>query len=442
MEPQIRYTKTPDGVNIAYWTLGQGPVLLFMFPLPSHLQLEWQIPLYRRAYERLAARHTLVRYDVRGSGLSQHGIEWSLGGLVCDIEAVLDRLSAERCSIVALGIAGPPALSFAELHPGRIERLVLWEAYASYTDLGAQVEALTELMSRDFEMYVQAIASVAVGWEQNEDARAYAAATRAASTQEEAIGFLRTIRSFDTTPMLSGVSCPTLVVHHRDAALIPMSAMHRVAAEISDGRLVILEGSTVNEGLADEGIDIIEQFLFEGTDAPPAAGARLSSGIAIILFTDIADSTALTERMGDTAFRDASRALDEGLRAAISNAGGTAIDGKLLGDGVLATFPSAAQAIDAARRCHALSAASELRLRLGIHAGDIIREQDNVFGGAVNIASRICAFSAPGQILVSDVVRGMARSSAGVAFEDLGEQEMKGVGEPVRLYEVRWREVE
>jgi len=143
--------------------------------------------------------------------------------------------------------------------------------------------------------------------------------------------------------------------------------------------------------------------------------------------------------MGDAAFRAASRALDAGLRAAIRDAGGAAVEGKLLGDGVLATFPSAAQAIDGARRCLALSAALELGLHIGLHAGDVIREDNNVYGGAVNIASRICELSAPGEVLVSDVVRGMARSSAGVEFEDRGEQEMKGVGEPVRLYEVRWR---
>jgi class 3 adenylate cyclase len=107
---------------------------------------------------------------------------------------------------------------------------------------------------------------------------------------------------------------------------------------------------------------------------------------------------------------------------------------------VLATFTSAAQAIDGARRCLALSAASKLGLHVGLHAGDVIREENNVFGGAVNIASRICGLSAPGEILVSDVVRGMARSSAGVEFDDRGEQEMKGVGEPVRVYAVRWRE--
>jgi class 3 adenylate cyclase len=158
---------------------------------------------------------------------------------------------------------------------------------------------------------------------------------------------------------------------------------------------------------------------------------------AVILFTDIADSTALTERLGDARFRDASRTLDAGVRKAIAECGGAAIDGRVLGDGVLATFTSAAQAIEAARRCHALSAASELGLHIGVHAGDVLREENNVYGGAVNLASRICDLSAPGELLVSDVVRGMARSSAAVTFEDRGDHELKGIAEPVRIFAVR-----
>jgi adenylate cyclase len=103
----------------------------------------------------------------------------------------------------------------------------------------------------------------------------------------------------------------------------------------------------------------------------------------------------------------------------------------------MGTFASARAAIAAAVRCSALSAASELGLHIGLHAGDVIREDDNVYGGTVNIASRICGLSAPGEILVSDVVRGMARSSAGVQFEDRGEHALKGVADPQRVYAVR-----
>jgi class 3 adenylate cyclase len=184
--------------------------------------------------------------------------------------------------------------------------------------------------------------------------------------------------------------------------------------------------------------DALTPFFTQGTDVAPAprAAAGAPSTSAVILFIDIADSTALTERMGDATFRAASRALDERLRAAIRAAGGIPVEGKVMGDGVMATFVSAREAIGAALQCEAISADSELQLHLGIHAGDVIRERDNVYGGTVNIASRICALCAPGEVLVSDVVRGMARSSAGVTFIDRGEQEMKGVGEPVRVYAV------
>ncbi len=104
---------------------------------------------------------------------------------------------------------------------------------------------------------------------------------------------------------------------------------------------------------------------------------------------------------------------------------------------MLATFPAAAQAIAAALACAAAGDQQSLPLHLGLHAVDVIREDNNVFGGAVNIAARISAHSAPGEVLVSDVVRALGRTSAGVTFEDRGEQNMKGVADPVRVYAVR-----
>ena len=153
--------------------------------------------------------------------------------------------------------------------------------------------------------------------------------------------------------------------------------------------------------------------------------------------TDIADSTALTERLGDTAFRAKARDLDAALRNTIRDHAGTPIEGKLLGDGVLAVFTSARQAIEAALACAEAGAEASLPLHLGLHAGDVIREENNVYGGAVNIASRISGLSAPGEVLVSDTVRSLARTSSGVSFEDRGEQALKGVGEPVRVWAIR-----
>lgn len=164
------------------------------------------------------------------------------------------------------------------------------------------------------------------------------------------------------------------------------------------------------------------------------------SGTAVILFTDIVDSTGLTERLGDASFRQKARRLDEAIRKAIRQSGGTAVEGKTLGDGVLAVFGSAREAIACARSCHDAAAEMSLALHAGIHAGDVIREDDNVFGGAVNIAARVAAASASGETLVSDTVRSLARTSAGVSFEDRGAQAMKGIEEPVRVFAVRWQE--
>jgi class 3 adenylate cyclase len=177
---------------------------------------------------------------------------------------------------------------------------------------------------------------------------------------------------------------------------------------------------------------VIRRFL-DGNDPQEVVPAST----AIILFADIADSTALTESLGDAAFRERARILDEALRAAITQAGGTAIDGKLLGDGVLALFGAAREAIACAAACHTAADAVGLSLHAGINAGDVIREEGNVYGGAVNIAARVASEAAPGETLVSGTVRDLGRTSAGVVFEDRGERNLKGVGEPVRLFAVR-----
>jgi class 3 adenylate cyclase len=115
---------------------------------------------------------------------------------------------------------------------------------------------------------------------------------------------------------------------------------------------------------------------------------------------------------------------------------GTPIEGKLLGDGVLAVFTSAREAIQTAVCCAAAGASAGMPLHVGLHAGDVIREDGNVYGGAVNIAARIAGLSPPGEVLVSETVRSLARTSAGVHFDDRGEQALKGVGEAVRVWAV------
>jgi class 3 adenylate cyclase len=237
------------------------------------------------------------------------------------------------------------------------------------------------------------------------------------------------------------ITSPTLILDSAFSAAVPRSHAQRLASEIPNAQLLHLdpEAPFANE----QGTRAVEEFLSDGqpTQAPVPAGPKVdaSSGTAIILFADIVDSTALTEHLGDAAFRAKARELDAALRAIIREHSGAAIDGKLLGDGVLATFASAAKAIEAALACGRAGDEMGLPLHLGLHAGDVIREEGNVFGGAVNIAARISGLSAPGELLVSDTVRSLARTSTGVSFEDRGEQPLKGVGEAVRVFAVNWQ---
>jgi class 3 adenylate cyclase len=236
--------------------------------------------------------------------------------------------------------------------------------------------------------------------------------------------------SYDVTALLTQLAAPTLVVQSKSSRFFPVAVGQRIAATIPGARLTLVD-DVIMGSLA----ELVKEFVF-GTERPAGGAPAVPSGTAVILFVDIADSTALTERLGDAAFRAKARELDGALRGVIRDHAGTPIEGKLLGDGVLAVFTSARQAIEAALACAQAGAEASLPLHLGLHAGDVIREENNVYGGAVNIASRISGLSAPGEVLVSETVRSLARTSAGMRFEDRGEQTLKGVGEAVRVWAV------
>src|SRR6266508_935822 len=114
MEPRIQYAKTSDGVNIAYWTMGEGMSFVAMPLRPSsHIQGEWRLPQYRATYEAWAQNRQLIRYDGRGSGLSDRDVtRFSLDTDILDLEAVVDRLGLDRFVLSAVGVVGCSAISY------------------------------------------------------------------------------------------------------------------------------------------------------------------------------------------------------------------------------------------------------------------------------------------------------------------------------------------
>jgi class 3 adenylate cyclase len=379
-------------------------------------------------------------WDLRGVGLSGSAPEAGFDDWLADMDAVTDGAGAERFDLVGVRTQCHLAIAYAARQPDRVNRMVLYRPSPPGVSLRRSQPAwLFALVSENWHDFVDILALREYGWDSADVAQRWADRIRAHFTSNQFLHYMDMAESIDATSDAGSIRTPTLVIDDRTAPdrvagrEVPIQQFARqVAAAIPGAQLAIIKPG---DALAAQ---VVERFLSGRSGvAETRLEAATPSSTAIILFADIVASTALTEQLGDAAFRAKARDLDTSLRAIIAEAGGATIDAKTLGDGVLATFPAASQAIDAALRCGAAGETQGLPLHLGLHAGDVIREQNNVFGGAVNIASRISALSAPGEVLVSDTVRSLARTSAGVTFEDRGEHALKGVADPQRVYAVR-----
>jgi class 3 adenylate cyclase/pimeloyl-ACP methyl ester carboxylesterase len=441
--PEIQYCTTTDGVSIAYYVMGEGPPLVLASSVNwSHLRIQ-TIPEYHRSGHGLGRSNRIVRYDSRGSGLSDRStFDYSIAARVADLEGVVDHLGLERFDLLGYHHGGPGSVAYAVEHPDRIAHLVLTRTFLSGAEFirwGANFESRrATVMEHDWDRYTLLVANNNIGFTDSDLARRLAAVYREAMTPEGVRALWRAMETIDVRPLLQRVKAPTLALHVSGGPMSMVRAewMREIASKVPGARLVETRyDPSAPFGWSDATSRIVEDFLGVGEEATHAQ-RDLPSGMTAILFTDIADSTGLTERLGDAAFRAKARELDGALRGVIREHSGTAIEGKLLGDGVLAVFTSARQAIEAALACAGSGNDADLPLHLGLHAGDVIREDNNVYGGAVNIASRISGLSAAGEVLVSETVRSLARTSADVRFEDRGEQSLRGVGEPVRVWAV------
>ncbi|MEX0749639.1 MAG: adenylate/guanylate cyclase domain-containing protein [Dehalococcoidia bacterium] len=439
MQREIRYCTSADGTRIAYSTYGERPgtplVEFGAWYVTNGMCI--RMASMRPWYEEFAKRWSLVTFDHRGTGDSQREVEdVALGAHVADLEAVIAATGIDRFHLMGHGHGGAVAVTYASQHPERIERLTLSYIPPRATGIlaGPARDAFLQLVETDWPLAIRTFVD-STSWKYATfDVRrdAYRELSQTLSPRAMA-QYLRFASDHDISSALPGIQAPTLVMQ-ASAPRRVADGSRETASLIPNARFVQVREAN-DEAEVNAQIRLIVDFLGQPAVAAPDTGA--TDGMAVILFADIADSTALTERMGDERFRTAARALEAPVREAIARANGTVLDGKLLGDGVLAVFTSARQAIEAALQCARISDGGELRLHLGIHAGDVIREPGNVYGGAVNIASRISDASQPGEILVSATVRDLARTSAGVAFEDRGEHSLKGIADPVRVFAVQ-----
>jgi class 3 adenylate cyclase len=445
MEPRIQYAQTSDGVSIAFWTLGEGPPLVYMPTIPvSHLELEWQNPEFRGWYERLATTRQLVRYDGRGTGLSDRDVSgYSIDAHILDLEAVVDRLALERFALFAVLHTGPVAVDYAARHSDRLSHLLLWCAYARGADYSGlpEVQILRQFIGVNWETYTEAMADVVLGRPRGDEGRWFAAYVRESVGPEAARAALAATNEVDVAALLPEVKPATLVLHRRQFRMADIGLARELASKIPDARLAVLEGTSVAPYMDDteRAAKTIDEFLGEGEEAAevPEAGA-----FRTVLFTDVEGSTALTQRLGDARARELLRQHERIVREALKAHGGSEV--KTLGDGFMTSFSSATRALECAiamQRAfaeHNQSAPEPIRVRVGLNAGEPIAEEDDLYGTAVNLAARIAAKAKGGEILASDVVRGLV-AGKDFPFADRGRRKLRGFEEPVRLFEVKWQ---
>lgn len=192
---------------------------------------------------------------------------------------------------------------------------------------------------------------------------------------------------------------------------------------------------------------VVEEFLGNIAETPAAIDPSttvLQSGLRTILFTDMESSTAITQRLGDAGAMEIIRRHDTVIRDALKAHSGREV--KHTGDGIMASFGSATGALNCAIAVQRAFAArneqnpdTPIRVRIGLTAGEPVLENQDLFGASVQLAGRICDCAKPSEILVANVLRELCIGK-GFLFADSGEVELRGFEDPVRLYEVRWRE--
>ncbi|MCH7998003.1 MAG: adenylate/guanylate cyclase domain-containing protein [Chloroflexi bacterium] len=447
MEPRIQYAKTKDGVSIAYATSGQGPPLVVCPTGWLQFSLYRQVPSFNALMERLGTGRLLVEYDARGTGLSERNVkDFSLEARLQDLEAVVQAARIGRFALFATLLNGVVAIAYAARHQRQVSQLILYGTFSRGAEVmpSKRLNPLIELCRSNWELASQVFSDMSLREQQPDVALQQSEFLRASCSGEVAAEMLAQGVEIDVGDLLPLIKAPTLVIHRRGDAIVPSALGQKLAAGIPNARFVPLEGTihAPHLGDTDAVVGAIDEFLGEGEEA--AAGAKLASDhIHTILFTDVEGSTALTQRLGDSRARELLREHEGIVREALKAHGGSEV--KTMGDGFMASFSSATKALEctiAMQRAfaeHNKTAEEPIRVRIGLNAGEPIAEDKDLFGTAVNLAARICAHAEAGQILAPVVVRELTAGKQ-FLFADLGETALRGFEDPVRLYELRWRQ--
>ena len=437
MTAPIRYARSGD-VNIAYQVTGDGPFDLVLVPgFFSHLEIDWEHPVHARFLERLGSFARLIRFDKRGTGLSDRGVGLpDLETRMDDVRAVMDAVGSEQAALFGYSEGGPMSILFAATYPERTRALVLYGTYSK------------RLRSEDYswaptwEDRLAVSRELEESWGENVDLstmipNADAAESawfhrrgRASLSPAGARDLILMNAKMDVRDALPAVQCPTLVLHRTGDLDSQVDEGRYVAERIPGARFVELPGD-VHVPWVDMHpmLDEVEEFL-TGTRPTPISNRIL----ATILFTDIVGSTDRLAALGDAAWASLLERHHATVRRELSLFGGVEVD--TAGDGFLALFDGPARAIRSALAIREALRDIELEVRAGVHTGEVEQAPDGPRGIAVHLAARVLGTAGAGEVLVSSTTHDLVEGS-GLEFDDRGAHELKGIDGARLLYAVR-----
>jgi class 3 adenylate cyclase/pimeloyl-ACP methyl ester carboxylesterase len=438
--PEVDFVRAVDGTYLAYQTFGVGPVDIFWqadtFSIVDQI---WDSPVERAWYEGLADFARVTIYDRRGLGLSSRNV--ALGNLETQVEDILTVLDAQGIDRVVLGGAlegGAPNALFAATHPGRVHSLVWltplprttatddfpWGVDQDYIERDQEMTQRwgTSRWAREFIESNLDMAGTAWG---TEDYIGFlAASSRRTCTPDVAAELARMWIETDVRGILPSIQAKTLLLTDTETAFFAVA--ESVAEKIPRAEVLAFPG--LDSEIA--GFAPIQAAIRRFVGAERAA-VGLDSTLATVMFTDIVNSTNQQAAFGDHAWNQVIEAHHAIVRAALVRWRGQEND--TAGDGFYATFDGPARAVRCALEIIARIRDLGIEVRGGVHTGECDVVGGKFVGIAVTTGARIAAAAAASQVLVSQTVKDLVAGS-GLAFQPIGEYELKGVPDRFFLY--------
>jgi class 3 adenylate cyclase/pimeloyl-ACP methyl ester carboxylesterase len=422
--PETSYALSGD-VNIAYQTMGAGPVNIIMVPgLVSHVEFMHEIPGYTAFLRRLSTFARVISFDKRGQGLSDRisGAP-SLEQRMDDVRAVMDAVGSQRAVILGFSEGCPMSALFAATYPERVSQLILFGGFAVAAMLSNDME---ERIAQRVKLWGtgEMIKIVWPSQATSQDAKIQFGKFQRLSASPGAIKAISLLNAqIDVRPILPTVQVPTLVLHRRGDAQVPVELGRNLAAQIPNAKFIEYLGADhfFFCGEVEELLGDIEEFV---TGHRESSSSDLERVLATVLFTDIMDSTRSAAVMGDQVWRRLLDSHDQIAKQMVDKHRGNLI--KTTGDGILATFDGPGRAVRCALAFGAAAKQIGLPLRAGLHTGEIEMRGRDIGGIAVHAAARVMAQSQSNEVLVSRVVTDLV-AGAGLKFSERGSHELKGL---------------